>query len=134
MQTAEKIHLLKRIEILENSLAEMTERHTQFLKEMKLDLPDRTFMRFTPYESKIFWLLMARPSARFSQLNIAVYDGSPTEGCEYVVKVLVHYMRKKMKMYGLEIKTIWGQGYSIPHESKERFLKLVEHNKNEENT
>lgn len=41
-----------------------------------------------------------------------------TESDPNVIKVRISHIRRKLKPLGIEIKTVWGEGYSLSEESK----------------
>lgn len=79
----------------------------------------------TPNETRIFAMIRKRsPNAvRRSSIMDAMYalravDEQPTIK---VIDVLVCRGRKKLKPFGIEIKTVWGVGYSMDAESAARW-------------
>jgi two-component system cell cycle response regulator CtrA len=57
----------------------------------------------------------------------ALYSLNPDDPPEVkIVDVFVCKMRKKLKPFGIEIKTNWGESYEIPEESKARARELME--------
>ncbi|MDR3488759.1 MAG: winged helix-turn-helix domain-containing protein [Bradyrhizobium sp.] len=101
MLEAENAELRARIEYLEN---EMFSGGLLFPVEWSL----------TGSEARIVGLLLARPFARKEQIMTALYrDQNRDEAEQKIVDVFVCKVRKKLKPFGVVIRTIWGVGYAI---------------------
>jgi len=74
----------------------------------------------TATEARLFSAIAGREMATKQYLMTALYSDRPDEEPEIkIVDVLVCKIRKKLRPFGVEIKTIWGQGYMLP--DRERF-------------
>lgn len=49
-------------------------------------------------------------------------NSDPTD--QKMIDVIIHHIRAKIKPYGIELKTRWGQGYSLPFAEREKVLAL----------
>jgi two-component system cell cycle response regulator CtrA len=69
----------------------------------------------TTKEARVFSHLTTRQIASKRTIMQALYfdQHSDDEPQEKIVDVFVCKMRKKLKPYGVQIETIWGQGYSL---------------------
>lgn len=78
--------------------------------------------RLTPHETKILGRLMkGGPVNKRSLMDCVYTKGIDDEPEIKIVDVFVCKMRKKVKPFGMEIKTIWGVGYQLSPDSKALF-------------
>lgn len=115
----------ERIELLEQEVAELQER-VRHLEEMKfgLDWHPPVELALTPAEAVILAALIA--NERCSKENLL--DASRQSGLGYrrdevepkIVDVYICKLRRKLQPHGLEIVTLWGRGYQLAPESRQR--------------
>lgn len=75
--------------------------------------------RLTLSEARIFGALYQRASCTKAQLLATNCEPGVEDEPEIkIVDVFVCKLRKKLKPYGIEIETLWGQGYRMTPESK----------------
>lgn len=75
--------------------------------------------RLTGREACVFAHLVSRDVATKESIMLALYSGRPDEEPEIkIVDVFVCKMRKKLSAYGVNIRTIWGQGYSLENRAQ----------------
>ncbi len=74
--------------------------------------------RLTRNEAVIFGLLLKGQLVRRSSMMEELYLHEQDEADIKIVDVWVCKMRRKLKPYGIEIQTQWGQGYFLSPESK----------------
>jgi two-component system cell cycle response regulator CtrA len=73
----------------------------------------------TRSEAAMFGVLLANRAPRKETFMAALYSLNPDDPPEIkIVDVFICKMRKKLKPFGIEIKTHWGDGFSMPEESK----------------
>lgn len=73
----------------------------------------------TRNEAVIFGALLKNKMVTRSHLMTLIYGLHPQDEAEIkIIDVWVHKMRRKVKAYKIDIATIWGQGYTMPAESK----------------
>ena len=73
----------------------------------------------TPQESRVLGVLRARSMATKEAVMAALYvDLGKDEAEPKIVDVFICKIRKKLKPFGVEIKTVWGQGYSLAEKSR----------------
>lgn len=77
-------------------------------------------------ESVIFGCLMKNQLVRKEMAMDALYFHKQDEAEIKIVDVYVCKLRKKLKPWGIEIQTQWGQGYFLPPESKGAARKLLD--------
>lgn len=68
----------------------------------------------TAAECRVFSHLTTREMATKASIMAALYSDRPDDDIEpKIVDVFVCKMRKKLKLFGVEIATVWGQGYAL---------------------
>lgn len=85
------------------------------------------FNDLTKSENIILQVLMENRFTTRTTILRALYagDGREPRG-ERIVDVFLQRIRKRLRPLGVEINTIWGQGFEIPEASKARVRKLKE--------
>lgn len=73
---------------------------------------------FTKNETVIFGLLLKNKLVRRESMMDALYDHKQDEAEIKIVDVWVCKIRKKVKPYGIDVATQWGQGYFLTAESR----------------
>lgn len=73
---------------------------------------------FTQKESVIFGLLLKQNLVRRTGMMDALYLHNQDEADIKIVDVFVCKIRKKLRAYGIEIRTQWGEGFYMPPASK----------------
>jgi len=83
--------------------------------------------KLTKTEQRIMSVCLARDLATKEALAAALYwdKEDPADGPSNV-KVHISKIRRKLKPFGIEIKTIWGQGFHVPAEIREQFRSRIE--------
>ncbi|MDK1386346.1 helix-turn-helix domain-containing protein [Sinorhizobium sp. 8-89] len=70
--------------------------------------------RLTGSEARVFAHLVSRDIATKQSVMLALYSDRPDVEPEIkIVDVFICKMRKKLAGYGVDIRTVWGQGYSL---------------------
>ncbi|MFC3074945.1 helix-turn-helix domain-containing protein [Shinella pollutisoli] len=70
--------------------------------------------QLTSSEARVFACLATRAKATKEMILQALYSDRPDDAPEpKIVDVFVCKLRKKLKPFGIEITTVWGQGYSL---------------------
>lgn len=78
----------------------------------------------SPAEMLIFSLLMDRPHATRGMIHKAMdfrridHRQDYTDHDRKLIDTIICKMRRRLKPYGIEIKTVWGHGYQITGEMK----------------
>ena len=78
------------------------------------------YFDLTPSEAQMFGILLNNRTARTETFMAALFStdaDDPPE--EKILDVWICKMRKKLKPYGIEIKTHWGECWEMPEASKE---------------
>ena len=74
---------------------------------------------FTPAESTIFGVLMKNRLASKESLMMAIYRDHQQDEAEIkIVDVWICKMRRKLKPFGIDVLTQWGQGYYLSADHK----------------
>lgn len=80
--------------------------------------------RLTASEARIFGVLVNRELATKDAMMAALYvDDGRDEAEEKIVDVFICKLRKKLKPFGVEIATDWGQGYRLDAKSRGEWRK-----------
>ena len=114
--------LLRQIEVLETENDELRERVRQ-LEAMIAPVEEvmpLEFLILTPAEQRLVAALYSNGRCSKEFLHYACCSdatGSHEQEIK-IVDVFVCKARKKLKPYGIEITTLWGQGYLMPKDSK----------------
>jgi two-component system cell cycle response regulator CtrA len=75
--------------------------------------------RLSPQEELVFGVLMAREMMTVEMAMAALYHNLGKDPAEKkIVDVFICKIRKKIKPFGVEIKTVWGRGYLIDSSHK----------------
>lgn len=70
--------------------------------------------RLTPSEARVLGFLATREQASKEAIMLALYVERPDDPPEIkIVDVFICKLRKKVKNFGIEIETLWGQGYRL---------------------
>ena len=116
-----------RLEVVERENDELRERIAQL--EGLLGFRTTTPIEFglTGCEARVFGALLAREIATKSAIFAAVYaNRSECDQAEpKIVDVFVCKMRRKLKPFGVDIKTAWGTGYYLDNETKKRVRAMM---------
>lgn len=73
----------------------------------------------TGSEARVFSHLTTRDVATKQSIMMAIYSNRIDENPEIkIVDVFVCQMRKKLMLFGIEIATVWGQGYALADRHK----------------
>lgn len=94
-----------------------------------LDLRAPLEFRLTNLEARLFGVVLQRGMASRETLMAALYYDRPTDRDEpeiKIVDVVVCKIRKKLKPFGIDLLTIWGQGYRLSPEDRERCKSMME--------
>lgn len=75
--------------------------------------------RLTASETRVFGTLLARDLATKDAIMAALYRNDAKDEAEIkIVDVFVCKMRRKLKPFGVEVLTRWGEGYYLSAETK----------------
>lgn len=76
----------------------------------------------TPSEAKVLSLLLVRDIATKGQIMTAIMSdrGADAEPEMKIVDVYVCKIRNKVRPFGISIETVWGRGYTMSRENKEK--------------
>jgi two-component system cell cycle response regulator CtrA len=118
---------LARLEALEAENQRLRDRVTQ-LEEVvgfSIDLP--IFLGLTTHEARLFGALLKRPVWTKEQLLFALYSGRHDDEQPEIkiIDVYVCKARKKLARWGIEIETLWGQGYRLAPDMRTKALALI---------
>lgn len=88
-----------------------------------------SYFKASPLEAAMLAVMLKRNEVTKEQLHSVIEQNRPTAGKEEtdlkMVDVMICKLRKKLKPYDLEIKTLWGMGYLISAEHRELATRLL---------
>lgn len=82
--------------------------------------------------AKTLGVLLNKNTASEDVLYAALYGNRPERDqptAEAIIRKHIHYLRKRLKPHGIEIKNVWGQGWVLPPEHKQTVKELVPQNR-----
>ncbi len=108
------------IAVIEAENEELRERIKQLEQQIGMVVNVPLMMDVTASEAKVLGVLMERELATKEVIMLALYStrGGDDEAEIKIVDVFICKVRKKIKKWGIEIKTSWGRGYYMEAESK----------------
>jgi DNA-binding response OmpR family regulator len=113
---------------LEAENESLRDRISALEQEIGIADADHCAVRFelTRSEAVCFGVLLKNRMASDSLLMTALYSHRP-DGSAFpeILKIFVHKIRKKLRPYGIETRTVWGFGYEMPEASKARARELM---------
>jgi DNA-binding response OmpR family regulator len=66
------------------------------------------------------------PQISKDAIHHVVYGDRVDHVGNHIIEVHLTHLRKKLKAFGIEIRTLWGVGYSMPPASRIRFKQILE--------
>ncbi len=116
-----------RIAMLERQVETLRDQIAALEAQLGHDIEPSVALGLTASEARVFGTLMRRGEVTKQQIMGAIYadrvhdDELPEPR---IVDVFVCKIRKKLARYGIEITTIWGQGYGLSAPARERAMQL----------
>ena len=108
-----------RIEALVAERERLEARVDQLERAMGMDFIAPLEWRLTTAETRVFGVLLARELATVEAVMAALYrDVAKDEAQPKIVDVFVCKIRRKLKPFGVEIRTLWARGYYLEAECK----------------
>jgi two-component system cell cycle response regulator CtrA len=108
-----------RLEALQSEVGRLRERIAVLEGALGFDSPAPVELRLTPHEALLFNVLTKREMVTKSTALSALYsDFGKDEAEPKIVDVFICKLRKKVRPFGIEVETVWGQGYRMSAESK----------------
>ena len=109
------------IKRLQDRVCELEDRLEMYQQELGLKQLTPLVFGFTKNEEKIFNVMMKKEVAYTSFFLTAMYTAEGKNEAEpNIVKVHVHRMRAKLKPFKIKIHVLYGRGYYLTPEDKER--------------
>lgn len=105
---------------LESEIAELREQNATLEGMLGFRLEVPLVYGLTNHEARLLGLLMKRDLVTKDMAHTGLY-GLRTGGADVEIKIIdvfVCKMRRKLKPFGVEIETVWGQGYRMTAENK----------------
>lgn len=108
-----------RAKLLEAENETLRERIDQLQKEIGIAAEPPLIFGLTKNEAIMFGVLLTTLAPRKTTFMAALFSDRIDESPEIkIIDVWIYKMRQKLKPFGIEIKTEWGIGYSMPKASK----------------
>lgn len=77
-------------------------------------------------QTKLFGMLMRREEVGRFQAMDFIYGGCPSEPDAQILSVVVNHLRKKLRPFDVDIKTIWGRGWYLTSDAKAKVNQYLE--------
>lgn len=102
---------------------------TMLENEQALRCACSRFFKVSPHEAAILATMLKRNEVTKDQLHTVIEQNRPTQGKEEtdpkMVDVLICKLRKKLKPHDIGIETMWGLGYAITSDGRDRAVALL---------
>jgi DNA-binding response OmpR family regulator len=101
---------------------------TLMSNETNLKLALSRVFKATRMESAVLALMLKRNEVTKEQLHHTIKNtrpGSTRETDVKMVDVVICHMRKKLRLFGLSVDTVWGRGYTISMADRQRAVALL---------
>lgn len=123
-----------RIEVLDQELAAAHVRIRELEDALGVNYPAPLSFGLTPKQARVLGVLMKRNVATKETIVAALYGHISCDReipGQKIVDVFICHMRKKLATFGIQIKTVWGDGYALSNGDKEKINHIVgqEHGK-----
>lgn len=117
--------LVERLEEENDILRERVRQLEKRLGESATEIPIELCL--SPHESAMLAHMMGRKMCSKNDLMAALYGNLPDvdEPEIKIVDVFICKIRKKLKPFQIEIKTVWGRGFALPAASKQKLRDLA---------
>lgn len=87
-----------------------------------------SLFKLTRLQATVFLQLLRRQQLTKEQVHLAI-EGNRSDAKEptdpKMVDVVIYHIRKKLKAYEVAVETIWGVGYTIRMDDRERAMQLL---------
>jgi two-component system, cell cycle response regulator CtrA len=108
-----------RLEALAAEIERLRDRIDELEALLGMSLLPPLEWRLTASQARVLGVIHARPYASKDAIMAALYrDGARDEAEIKIVDVMVCHIRRKLKPFGIEIITRWGEGFEMPAASK----------------
>jgi hypothetical protein len=99
------------------------------LDDSTLQLACANIFDLTRLQAAVFIALIRRPNITKDQVHTAIENtrsptSDPTD--QKMIDVVICHIRKKIKPFDIELRTRWGQGYSLLSTERDKVLVLIE--------
>jgi DNA-binding response OmpR family regulator len=120
--------LRARVAVLEAELDNLQDKYNILLAELGQHIEVPLQFGLTRHEAGALGAIMARPIAFKSTIMAAIYADKVADDetpMEKIIDVFVCKLRKKLDPFGISVETVWGQGYKMSAENKQKILDLM---------
>lgn len=98
------------------------------LDDHTLGLALAAVFKLTRLQVAVFIALLRRPQITKAQVHAAIETTrmlAPDETDPKMIDVVICHIRKKLRPHGVELKTIWGQGYTLAAAERDKVLGML---------
>lgn len=117
---------MDRVQVLEAENDALRERIWQLEELMGYHWSAPTEFHLTGKEEAILGCLMAKPLATKEMLYHTLYALHEEPPEQKIIDVFICKLRPKLRPWKIEIETVWGRGYSLNTDAKQRIRAMVE--------
>src|ERR1700691_5180813 len=115
-----------RVKVVEAENYELRARIAELEEELGLAATPPPMFGLTTQEAVMFGVLLKTANPRKSTFMTVLYsDEADDPPDEKIIDVMICNIRKKLEPYDITINTNWGEGFSMPDESKARARELM---------
>lgn len=111
---------------LEILIEEKNERIRFLETEIGVSTRGHRYLNLSKQESTILRVLMKHRMPQKSTFTTAMYNGREYDADSNILGVFMCHVRRKLKPHGVEIKSVWGDGYYMTPESKQIVRDLLD--------
>ena len=112
---------MNEIAAMRQQIEELEERNRQLEELLRGDDDVPAEWGLTKLEKQIYRIVASRKLATYEALFAILYGADPNGGRTInLLKVKAHHLRKKLEPFGIEIETVWGQGYRLKKPQEDR--------------
>jgi two-component system cell cycle response regulator CtrA len=113
------VDVVARLEVVERENALLRERIARLEECLGMTQAYPIELGLTPAEGRVFGVLMRRDIATKDAVMATLYSALGKDEADLkITDVLICKIRKKVIPFGVSIKTVWGQGWTMPSASK----------------
>lgn len=116
---------MDQVAALHDTIAELRERIV-YLEGLLGEDISLGVMGFTPSETKVLSLLLRRATVSRAQFMETLYgDRAGNYPVEHILSVYICRIRPRLAKHQIAIHAVWGRGYYMPKDSKDRLGQLI---------
>ena len=119
-------HKKTELEYLQEENAILREQVARLRKALS-PLRSVAFFKLSKSEERIFSILLRQGYvSRSSILDFLYLERDEDEPYEKILDVFVCRLRKKLGKYGISVQTVWGQGYALTKQMRQKAYEVLD--------